>query len=250
MKSGFVITAYKQLDLCNNTINMIRKDYGALRNSPIVIITTSEEDIGFKKLENINDNIFVIEYKDAPPYEPINYLGRNHYGVNLSKRILISLQIGIEKLSELHTDVILHLHSDTYWQSDKIDFLVNYLKDVHENKLLFSGDLSVLDLNSPVSNDIHFEPEGLIINVNEATKYGFTKFENIWAGEFNTHNFGSIEAMIGQFAVWCLSKQTILSKDPLPSIYREKVKIRSMRECHGVFDDGLVNQNIIQRDVF
>jgi|GEM_PF-1566924 len=246
MKTGFIITAYKQIDLCTNTINMIRKDYGILKTSPIIIVTTSEEDIGFKELENINDNIFVIENKDVPRCTPVNYLGIEHYGFNLSKRILISLQKGLDKAIELNLDVIIHLHSDTYWQSNKIDILTEYLKDVYENKLLFSGDLSLIDVDSPITRDIHFEPEGLIINIKESVKCGFAKFENIWAGDFNSHNYGSIEAMIGQFAVWCLSKQTILSNEPLPKIYREKVKIRQTRPCHGIFEDGLVNQKIIQ----
>lgn len=247
MKTGFIITAYKQIDLCINTIDMIRNSYGLLKESPIIIITTSEEDIGFKELEDTDDNIYIIEYKDAPPYIAVDYLGISNYGVQLSKRILLSLQKGLYKAKELNIDVCLHLHSDTYWQSDKIYNLIKYMQDVYDNKLLFSGDLSLDDKNSPISEGIHFEPEGLIININESIKYNFINFENIWSSKFRTHNFGSIEAMIGQFALWCLSGEYLLSKDIIPNIYKEKIRVRSTRPIHGVFEDGFVNQYTIQR---
>ena len=61
---GFLITTYKQ-EVESNIIR-IRQKYQHLNKCKIIVVTTSEEDIGFKKLEQKYQDIFVIEFNNAP----------------------------------------------------------------------------------------------------------------------------------------------------------------------------------------
>ena len=118
--------------------------------------------------------------------------------------------------------------------------------------LIFSGDIDIhCDSTKIIPKNTHFHPEGLILNINECFKcgYGFT-FHNIWNDKcsFKTHNIASPEALLGQYAEYCLSGNNILKNTyKLSDIYKEKVKIRNYRTYHGEFDDGLVNMKTIQR---
>lgn len=239
MKKGFLITAYKQINLVEENIIRI-KNYKNLSDSIIVIVTTSEIDIGFKNLEKY-ENVFVIEYKDAVPCDGI---------LNLTKRIFNSIQKGMYLMKDLFVDVVLHIHSDTYWDENKENILINNFNDVINNNYLFSGDIDIhCESGAPIPKDIHFHPEGLIFNMNECIKYNFVfTLGELWDNnEFKSHNYGSPEALIGQFAIFCLSGENIISlNQTIPEIYFSKVKIRNYRTYHGTFSDGLINLKINQ----
>lgn len=234
-KYGFLITAYKQIELVRENINRIRNNYKILNNSDIIIVTTSEEDIGFKSLEEY-ENVHVIEYKNAPPMLSF---------CDLSKRIFNSIQFGLYMAKELEIDCVLHLHSDTYWEIHKENILFNYMNIVLDDNLLFSGDIDIhCEFNSPIPPNIHFHPEGIIFNIKECLKYGYGfTFDRIWKNDgFISHNICSPEALIGQYAIFCLSSENVIkSTDVIPYIYFQKIKIRNYRTYHGIFDDGLIN---------
>ena len=62
----FIITAYKQLRLTEQNVLNIRNNYNHLNSCPIIIVSTSEEDIGFDSISEKHDNIYVIKFFDAP----------------------------------------------------------------------------------------------------------------------------------------------------------------------------------------
>lgn len=253
MKTSILITAYKHPDLVESNIKRIRETYNILNDSQIVVVTTSEEDVGFYNMIKKYKDVHLIEFKDAPPYEPIWYGTSNqksgwNYGISLSKRIFLSIEKGLDLIDNLNCDVCLHIHSDSYWETDKEQILYNLMKKVYEDKLLFSGDLCIDDLNSSVTKNTLFQPEGLIINIDMAKKYNFNKLSRIWDGEFISNNWGSIEMLIGQFAEFCLSGKLICDKNTEHSeLYNQKINIRLTRTYHGNFENGLVNMKIKQR---
>jgi hypothetical protein len=235
MKTGFLITAYKQIELVEQNIIRI-KNYKKLSNSIIVVVSTSEIDIGFKKLERY-ENVFVIEYMDAIPC--------NDLMLNLAKRIFNSIQKGLLFMKDLSVEVVLHLHGDTYWDENKENNLLFNFNDVINNNYLISGDIDIhSEYNPLIPKNIHFHPEALIFNIKECIKYnyGFTLGE-LWDNkEFKSHNYASPEALIGQSLIFYLSGENIISPNQkIPQIYFEKVKIRNYRTYHGVFPDGLIN---------
>lgn len=253
MNPSILITAYKHPELVESNIKRIRETYNLLNNAPIVVVTTSEEDVGYYNMTKKYNNVYLIEFKDAPPYEPVWYGTSDqepgwNYGISLSKRIFLSMEKGLDLISQLNSDVCLHLHSDSYWDSNKEKTLYDLMKEVHDKELLFSGDLCVDDLTSSVTKNTLFQPEGLIININIAKTYMFNKLSRIWDGDFNSNNWGSIEMLIGQFAEFCLSGILICNKNTEHSeLYKEKIKIRLVRNYHGNFENGLVNMKIKQR---
>lgn len=232
---GFLITAYKQVELVEENIKRIQS-YKHLNNSKIVVVTTSEVDVGFKKLESYN-NVHIIENKEVPEYTDLG---------TLSIRIYNSIQKGLFLLKDYDVDVCLHLHSDTYWSFDKEKKLLNYLYEVYNNNYLFSGDLDIhCEESSPLPKGVHFHPEGLIFNVSECYKYGYGfTFDKIWDDSygFKSHNYKSPEALLGQYAIFLLTKENIINKSKeIPKLYFDKVKVRNKRTYHGEFNDGLVN---------
>jgi len=236
---GFLITAYKQKDLCEKNIENIKEMFQ--ENCKIVIVSTSEDDIVFKELEKY-ENVSVIEFKDAPPYEGDF--------CSLTKRILLSIEIGLKKLTELNVDYCLHLHSDTFWDANKKNILVDTFNDLIINDYLIIGDIDVLcDCVMAIPQNTHFHPEGLFINIKYSNEIGYSYFSNIFNDSgFLSHNFCSIEALISQYAIYCLSGENILTVNTyIPIIYFEKVKINLRRGYHGVFESGLINYLTIQR---
>jgi len=248
MNVGFLITAYKHLELVEQNINNIQQ-YQYLADSPIVIVTTSEEDIGFSSLEKKYKNVYVINFNNAPKYEEIGFKNTLPlYGVSLAKRIFLSIEKGLKKHNDLKTDICVHLHSDSFWKKEFESNLILYCNDVYNNNILFSGDLCIEDNSSPITNSTHFHPEGLIINISEAIKWNFINLNRIWNDNtFDSHNFGSVEALIGQFAAYCVTRQLITSNIVINDEYYKKVKARYTRPYHGEFCDGFVNLQITQR---
>lgn len=248
MNIGFLITAYKLLHVVEDNIQVIQQ-YSKLYNSHIVVVTTAEEDVGFSVLETKYKNVHVIRFTDAPKYEAKSFRQTPPlHGVSLAQRIFLSIEKGLKKHEKLNTDICIHVHSESYWVKEAEDILLQYCKEVHDEHLLFSGDLCEEDSHTPIATYTHFHPEGLIINIKKAKDLGFIELNRIWTDlNFNSHNFGSIEALIGQFALYCVTGQLILNKEPLNDLYFKSVKARQTRPYHGVFKDGFVNVEIKQR---
>lgn len=254
----FIITAYDQVDLVNDNIFRIRGLYPVeLSQCPVIVVSTFEEDL-FSTLLKRFDNTYFIHFKNAPGNPNSNFESLINPKGNytdwraefLPPRILMSLQKGLKFAHQLNCTSALHLHSDTYWQPGKIKYFQNELKEI--KNLLFIGDLSYQNeksafLNRELPFGIHFQPEGLHINIKEAINCGFADFSYIWNNEslFKTHNYGSIEAIIGQFAHFKLTGLNILNNfDHIKKVFHQRVKIRVVRDYHGSFSYGLVNLDI------
>jgi hypothetical protein len=263
-KFCFVITAYQQVELVKRNVTRIRREYPELIcNAQIIVVSTSQEDMFSSVLSGYKD-VHFIHFNNSPGSEKADFQSRknsNNSFLNwrhefLPPRIMISIQKGLEKALSLGMDSALHLHSDTYWEPKKINGLLDEIQEI--NEILFKGDLSypneIASQRKKITpKGIHFQPEGLLFNINFCKEYGFMNFENIWKDRnFKSHNFGSIEALIGQWAIYCLSnhKKNILNfSDVIPCIYKKLVKVRTVRGYHGKFKSGLINLNLSQEIV-
>jgi hypothetical protein len=105
-----------------------------------------------------------------------------------------------------------HLHSDTYWRPDRIGFLLDEI--AARSRYTFAGDLSFSKEQSFRRSYgtsppwVHFQPEESHFNLSACEAcgfgFGFSRIREEDSG-FAPHNFGSIEALIGQYAVSCLT---------------------------------------------
>jgi len=241
-KYGILITAYKQVDLTRKCIENFNR-FANANNFIFVIVSTSEIAASFKEIGDDYKNAYAIEWFDAPRYTS------NFCKV---KRILLSIRMGLLMFEELGVDKVLHLHSDTYWQTEKENELMNLFSELSNYMII--GDIDVSgEKNDNLPKGLHFHPEGLMLNLNECKKYGYGfNFEKAFLPlrkycKFQTHNENSIEAMLGQLAAFSLTNENFLDNSkPLPQIYHDKVKINLYRDYHGVFENGLVNVKTVQ----
>jgi|LakMenEpi03Aug12_release.lakeMendotaPanAssembly.Ray.scaffolds.fasta_scaffold214537_2 hypothetical protein len=253
MKPCILITAYQLVDYVELNIQRIRNEYKLLNDVEIVIVSTSEVDVGYKEMVEKYEKVHLIEFPDAPKYEAIYY--DNGYeppsmnvGISLTKRIFLSMEKGLKKLDSLGCNICLHLHGDTYWDSKKEKNLYNILKEVYDGDLLFSGDLWDHDPNSGLDRYTLFHPQGLVIHIPNSKKYNFIEFNKIWNSSFVSKNYGSSEMLIGEYAEFCLSGKILKNEGEKHSeIYYKKVKVRDIIPHHGEFESGIVNFNIKQR---
>lgn len=235
MSKGILITAYKQKDLTQKCIERFNSFNQKFK---FVVVSTSEVDVGFKELESKFNNVHVIEFMDAPFWKQ----GQDNFP--LVSRILLSIKKGLELFEKLGIKKVLHLHSDTYWKIEKQYNLYKLFDELSEYMIIADSDSSS-ESSSPIPKGIHLHPEGIFFNLLECKKYGYGfTFEKACSESppFRSHNSRSIEAILGQYAIFCLSGKNILSKnDIVPDIYYKKVKINIERDYHGEFISGLVN---------
>lgn len=262
---GILITAYQQVDFAEQQINYIRNQYKVLNDIPIIIVTTSEIDVGFKKLEKYK-KVYVVELKNAPGSEGSKFVTKSNPPCAdppggywrycyLAARILYAMQHGFWTARTLEITELVHLHTDTYWEADKEMNLVNDLINVRDEKLLFIGDVPTpVEVHKKLPPEISFCPEGMVFNLKECYqyRYGFT-FDDIYktqnsqdklvnGKQFYCTDYMSFETLSGQYAIWCLAKQNIFGPDSkVPQIFRDKVKTRLLRTHHGKFESGLIN---------
>ncbi len=264
-KFGFLITAFQQIDLTRKNIERIRNEYKFLHNCDIIVVTTSPQDVGFDTLATDFKNVHVINFRDAPGTEGSTFVTKSNapsqdmpggiWRYNfLAARILYSMKKGLVKAKELGLDAILHLHSDTYWQSDKESILVAEMYNVIDDNLLFSGDCAEsFERHKRIPPNMNFCPEGIIFNVGMCIRTGFSDFEKIYEGpnknfefvnkdEYWCKDYVGIEIILGTWAMWRLCGKNMLDvNDEVPELFRRKVKCRSVRAHHNSFPDGLVN---------
>lgn len=248
MNFGFLITAYQTVDLVEENLKRIRGEYTILNNCPIVIVSTSEEDVGFSSLVEKYKNVYFINFSNAPPITIDSYRGFRHVQIGLGMRIFGSMELGMKKLIELDCDTIIHFHGDTYWVSEKENYLHQYAKELYESNALLSGDLCEEDGDGRLPNHTRFHPEALLINLKNAETTGYINLSEIFKDDnFVSDHWGCIEGLIAQFARYKLDGGTIFHDTKLPQIYYRNLLSRNIRPYHGHFDDGLVNIPIKQR---
>lgn len=198
---AFLITAYKQVDLVEQNILRIRNEYKTLNNCFVIIVSTSEVDVGFAKLADKHRNLVIIEYPNAP--SPSNKFvtksnttltsekkfsgskapifdnpdifvpgGRWRYEY-IAARILMSMKAGFLIADSGGINTILHLHSDSWWKSDYEDNLINDIEKVRNENLLFYGDVSEPLDNGRWKPGFLFCPEGIVFNIDECRRFGY-----------------------------------------------------------------------------
>lgn len=230
---GFLITAYKQKDLVIENIKKI-KSYKLFDKPKIIVVSTSEVDVGFKEIEQY-ENVHFIDFKDAPQ---MSSRATNEF----VQRIFFSIRLGLIKAKELNVEKLLHLHSDTYWDPQKEINLYNIFLDL-SNYMLICDICTAEDGSVANGKKIHIHPEGLFFNIKECDKYGYGfNFDKIWCSEFNSNNMASPEGLLGFYAIYCLSNKVIMDfNTEIPQIYYDKIKFLMLRDYHGIFDHGLCN---------
>lgn len=288
---GFLITAYKQIGLVEQNILRIRDDYKHLNKSPIIIVTTCEYDIGFIELEYKYNDVYVIEYPNAP--NPNNKISKSNTtltskdkfieskapvfdwadrGENdgfvpgtrwryeyIAARILLSMRLGFIKSFDLGIKTLLHLHSDSWWETSHEENLIRDIEKVRGENLLFYGDISEALDNGRWEPGFLFCPEGIIFNLDVCKRigYGFN-FDEIYFNNDNTNgilnnnkqffcsDFSSTEPLLSEFALWKLTGKNYYEYDIIPNEYYNKVKVRMRRPFHGNFSSGLCNKETKQ----
>jgi hypothetical protein len=228
-KLGFIITAFEQVDLTRQNVDKIRS-FVEFAKSPIVVVSTSTRKLGFSDIPDIE----FIHFVDAPgnpdsshksyPQEYINW-----HQEFLPQRILHSIAIAANRINSKY---VLHLHSDTFWQDEQK--LIDEVSFMESNGVLAIGDLAISCENvCSLPKGFHFNPEGMLLN----TEFART-IKNMFDYDkgFRSHNYGSIEAMIGQYLHYYISGNNILTYDDMPhEDYNSKVIARCIRGYHGDF---------------
>jgi hypothetical protein len=253
---GIIITAYKQKDLVEQNIIRIRKRYRLLDTLPIIVVSTSEENIGFEELQNSYDDIHFLEFPNAPGSSncnwwksrpnPSGYLNWRHQF--LPPRILLSMQKGIQYAYDIGLKKILHLHSDTYFKEENEVNLIKFFNMLDQCMMICdtsSEDEGAAQEVKILPKMLHIHPEGLFLNLEKCKSigYGFEFFKIFDPNSgFISHNYGSLEALIGQFCIWCLSHKNILKyEDEIPKEYFENVYFVCNRSYYEATQYGLVN---------
>ncbi len=249
---GFIITAYKQLDLVEENINRIRNRYKYLNNSVIIVVSTSEEKMGFKELEKKYENVFVIEYLNAPLQKGFILPKQGKWF--LPARILFSIRLGLLKAKKLKLGKVLHIHSDVCWDENKENNLLKIIDELNNYYVIADGCIDERRINivkKEYPDDlVHLHPEGLFFNIDKCDKigYGFD-FDLIFSNDINfeMHNSDSIEAILIQFFIFCLTGKNIIKREQIvPKMIFDHIKINVMRTYHGDFEHGLINLKIKQ----
>lgn len=265
-KFCYIITAFEQINLVEENIKRIRTQYKILNNNDIVIVSTSDRDVGFERLENEYSNVHFIDFPNAPGNKNSSIRNRNNPCGNyiswrhefLPMRILLSFQKGIQYSWDIGFNKILHLHSDTYFKPEAENKLISYINQL--DYCLMVADTSIEEeLNAKILKTLpptlHLHPEGLLLNLDGCYKcgYGFT-FGNIFRKDSNfiSHNYSCIAALLSQYLIYCLTGKNITKyDDQLPNEYHKNVYLRENRPYHSGsngFLSGLVNLSGEQSD--
>lgn len=252
---GVVITTYDSVSDCEALVTEIRESWGPLKNCTIVIVSTHPSSSTLFRGALI-EGVTLVPFGDAPGNEGVcwsrvpNPAGPyvNWRQEFLPVRILLSMKKGLEAAEKLSVKAALHLHADTRWRPNKIGNLVRDLATL--DRYVFVGDLSLGPEQSSRANKVlplglHFQPEGLLLNVERCRRvnfgFGFSDVFEPNSG-FRTHNYGAIEALFGQFLHWCVTGRNIVSfTEPVHQDYWRSFRARTIRPYHGSFASGLVN---------
>ena len=243
----FHISCYRQVDLALQNIGNIRNNFKTLGQCPILVTSTSPDEVGFSDFPSEHEGVYVRLFNHAPGNPGVPWKSRQTHPEwrleYLPPRIFIPIMEALSIAYMTGTKFVLHLHSDSFWMPDAEQLLIDECEMLEKENLLFRGDLSHLtDHVGAIPPGTHFQPEFLLFNVAECHKYGYGfKFREIWDDKsgFESHNYCAIEALFGQFAAWKLTGNSITKPDDvIPDIYKEKVSVRCERGFHGFFKHG------------
>jgi len=101
-----IITTYQQVELVRENIANFRNNFkGYFSTCPIVIIPSSEQEVGFNKLPKEFENVHVINFFDAPgsanctwyDFQDPNRRPINWHHAFLPPRIFMSIEKGLHK---------------------------------------------------------------------------------------------------------------------------------------------------------
>lgn len=240
----FHISAFRQVDLTEKNILNIRNNFTELKDCPIIVTSTAPEDPGFGNLAHKYKDVYFLHFDSAPGNPHVIWKSRQTHPEwrieYLPPRILLPIQHVMRFVYSCGSKFMLHLHSDSFWNPRAEDMLLHETEHLKCFKIMFRGDLSALtDDVGAIPRGTHFQPEGLLFNLEECYRWGYGfDFHEIWdeGSGFASHNYCALEALFGQFAAWKLTGACVTKPDDvLPHIYREKVSVRCKRIFHGEF---------------
>lgn len=279
---GFLYTVYEQVQETEQSILYLKKSiYKDINSAPIIIVSTSKNTHLFSDIcDKYNCNL--IYFNDAPgdntrwksksnPYGPINPPSKApSFPLNseppgglwrynwLAMRILLSIELGVQMARTIGIKGLLHFHSDSYWSEKQENILSDYNKLI-ENSYMLMVDVAQQQENGVLPKGMRFCPEGIFFNIDECYKYEYAfSFNKIWTNLNSNGNFIDInefccqdwcasEALLGQFAYYCLTKKNIFnSDDKLDQVWYNKIYIRQYRNHHGNFYNGFSNLELFQ----
>jgi hypothetical protein len=239
---------FEQVELVKQNINNIRS-FKYLKDSFILVASTSPKQGFLENFSDIYDNYNQISFVQMTwmdgNNDPRMYASNPNQRVSwrqefLPKRILISMDKCLDLLYTIKSDVVLHLHSDSFWKPTAELQLLKETDWLMNNNGLFVGDLSdegedYATKTKTLRQGLHYQPEALLINLRERERLGY-KFSKVYdpEGGFQPHNHTCIEAIFGELACFCLNGTNILSYNDIPPPeYYAKVKPRCQRGYHG-----------------
>lgn len=250
LKFGFLITAYQQLELTRDNVDRIRNQYKVLKDVPIIIVSNSQEECGFNSIVEQYENIYYLHQTDAPYNNPGYITYRDHY-YNIIPRVFMAMQRGSEIAESIGLDIIVHIHSDTYYKPEYEQILLNTFNECKDFMVICDLSQCMIDIiDRDTPHCLAWHPESMFINIKRCRELGYIFcFEDFLSGkyDFDLLNYTTIETIFGEIALNIVTGRTV--KDIRSSQDRDEVlrdfqkffKIGLTRYPHGDFPNGLVN---------
>lgn len=148
---------------------------------------------------------------------------------------------------------MIHLHSDTFWKSEKEQTLLDNILMLDKYSVI--GDLSEECEGSVrgkyiIPEKFHVHPEGTLFNLDKCKRIGYLfDFHEVfdYDGGFQSHCYAGIECLLTNFLHWKLSGKNILTyQDKVDPKYFQEIYFRDCRMPHGEFESGLTNLEGLQ----
>jgi hypothetical protein len=153
------------------------------------------------------------------------------------------MQLGTILAHSIGVTKLLHLHSDSFWETTKEQSLIDIFQDLDHYTVI--GDLSICAESVKTRPPgLCINPEGLFLNLERCYKCGFVfRFHELFTNkDFKTNSYGGTEPLLGEGLHWFLTGKLILDKNSVvEEVFRQELKIMMSRDYHGVFSHGLVN---------
>lgn len=265
---AWLITTYNQTVQTVENIHRIRK-YETFEKQPIIVVYTyPRKDIFDAFLPELDSNVLFIHFEDAPgnpvpwympwkKFKTKSPAGSNWRDNYIAARILLSMRLGFIKADQIGCNLAIHLHSDTYWETNRVGQLKGICeKMLTQGKVLYGDQPIVFEKEDILPPNFHFHPEGTIFNLQTAKYlgYGFN-FDEIYKSrnssglenlkykeDFWTPHFGRTEALFPSWLHWTIAKTNITSPNSkVDKEYYYKIMTGISRSAHGVHPNGLIN---------
>lgn len=262
-KIGFLITCYKQIVPTLENIKRIRQ-YIDLGNSPIIVVCTAEERI----FDSYEVDAVVHYIHDAPGSENSTFQTKSNildpqYDYNqqwrhkyLTAIILHAIADGLKIAEDIGCTHVEHLHSDTYWEINYVNRIINFANQLTENDACIYADTNyLLDSEQILPDGFAWHPEGSMYNLEACRKYNFGfNFKEIYDSpndalnyidkeSFWTPHWHCIEFLVPSWLLWQNCGQVISGyyDSVNPEFYKRFIR-GIPRKPHGIFPHGLINE--------